>query len=180
MKNYHLVNLPDSAFITVHAGKSVTARADLALNHDLSKGGTYTVAAHGHMRLATSGKSGSNSRVSREIVKFDSNVLDIVIDGPEAARRMIKRTFVDNGSCPPERAQALNDALSNAAQLASAASDAALNGDPAKFEEYFMTTDPNARQIVSDRLAAIASEALSTDGGATTRMQASTSIYGSS
>ena len=154
------------AFTTIPAGKSVDSIFDLAATTDMSAGGVFEVTTQGAFPLATPG----TTVLSGAKIFYRSNKLSITVDAARAARvpRAIiplnKRTTV-YANCSSDEQTALASALEGVVSLASAAADAALNGSPSKFQEYFMTTNATARQIVHDRLAGVAAQANRTTGG---------------
>ena len=93
------------------------------------------------------------------------------VDGAKAAtvskaiHTLDRRTQV--AGCSGSRGSQLSQALSNSAALANMAAQAARSGSASKFQEYFKTTDSSVRQVVANRLSAVAREASSSSSGAT-------------
>ena len=156
------------AFTTIGAGKSVDSTFDLAAVTDMKAGGNFEVITEGAFPVATAG----TATLSGAKIFYQSNKLSINVDATKVAnvapaiKIINKRTTVSR--CSGTELSALDRALSDAANLASAAANAALYGNAAKFNEYFRATDSQTRQTVSNRLAGVAAQARGTTGGGTT------------
>lgn len=162
--SYLLKDIPSNSFTTLEPGASAGSAFDIASTSDLSEGGEYTVSTQGVFAIA----EGEGTELTGAI-KFKSNNLKIEVDGKAAAKvnkaikPLDKRANVDAG-CTGAEKDALLAALQSSAQLASAA---ASHSDDAKFQEYFKTTDANAKQTVAARLNAVAQESSSSSSGVT-------------
>jgi len=113
-------NLGDNAFTTIKAQESVNVDFDIAELHDLSSGGDFTIVAQGLIPYAK-----DNSNEISETISFSSNILNINVDGTQAARVRAEidramRTTV-NTTCTGTDLTVANSALENCAKLASAA-----------------------------------------------------------
>ncbi|KAI9038261.1 neutral protease II [Aspergillus affinis] len=163
-RRFRMNGLTKEAITSLAAGDSIEDEFDIASTADLAKGGTITLNSKGFVPIVKNGKVTG-------YIPYTSNQLDVDVDGPKASQ--IKKTIAQNlrrtslESCSGSQKSALEKALSNAADLATQAADAAESGDDDKFEEYFKTTDKETRSTVAERLRAVAKEASSTSGGST-------------
>lgn len=156
--------LTKEAITSLAAGDSIEDEFDIASTADLANGGTITLNSQGFVPVVKNGKVTG-------FLPFKSNSLSVDVDGAKAATiakaiaHNVRRTTLED--CSGSQRSALETALSNAADLATQAADAAESGDESKFEEYFMTTDAETRSTVAERLRAVARES-STSGSSTT------------
>ncbi|KAE8154486.1 neutral protease 2 [Aspergillus avenaceus] len=164
-RRFRTSGITKDAVTSLGAGETLEDEFDIATTSDLANGGAVSIRSHGFVPIVVDGKVTG-------YIPYKSNDLTLDVDGGKAAKvtkvlsQPIRRTTVD--SCQGSNKSALQKALSNAADLATQAADAAESGDASKFEEYFMTTDKGTRSTVAERLRAVAKEASSTSGGSTT------------
>ena len=176
LRRYLTANLTEDAFTTLKAGQSVSETIDLASIADLSAGGAYDVVAAGAIPLAAAG----TTALSGESVTYESNKLQIQVHGAAAAnvekavKALDRRTSVQG--CSGSQNTALRTALTNAVSLSNAAASAASSGSASKFSEYFKSTASSVRSTVAARFRAVATQAGTTTGGATTYY--CTDVYG--
>jgi len=81
--------------------------------------------------------------------------------------RLTKRTTFES-DCSGEQLQAVTAATEDCASMASAAAEAATNGDAAFFENYFGDSSSATRSKVAEVFNAVAKECSATPGGSTT------------
>lgn len=153
-----MTKLTSDAVTNLVAGASYEDEFDIALNNDLSEGGTVTIYSEGYVNLVTNGSVSGT-------MPYSSNELTIDIDPKQAktvskARPMGKARTIT--TCSPDRQAIVDTVLANTVKLANAAADAATSGDAAQFNYYFKTTASEARERVSARLRGVAREAGST------------------
>jgi deuterolysin len=139
---------------------------DVAELHDLSVGGTYSVQSSGALSFA---EADSNELVGS--VPFESNKLDLDVDGDEAAAVRVefhaKRTRVTS-SCTGTRLSITQQALSNCANLARIGQQAAQSGAAAKLTEFFKSSTSTTRSTVATVFSRVASECGTTNSGVST------------
>ncbi|KAA8642049.1 hypothetical protein EYZ11_005587 [Aspergillus tanneri] len=164
-RRFRMNGLTKEAITSLAAGSSIEDEFDIASTSDLAQGGTITINSHGLVPLVKDNKVTG-------YIPYQSNDLQLDIDGTKAAKvtkailHNLRRTTL--ADCSGETQSALEKALTNAADLANKAAEAAESGDASKFQEYFKVTDDQTRKTVAERLRAVAKEASSTSGGATT------------
>ncbi|KAF2432834.1 hypothetical protein EJ08DRAFT_116987 [Tothia fuscella] len=170
-------NLTESAFTHISAGQTLEVTLDVATVHDLSVGGTFTVSSFGAIPYAPHG----STTLSNEALIFNSNELEVKVDGAQAAK--IKRTIQPldkrtklQSDCSGVEGSNTRQALANCQQLATVAAGQASTGSASKFQEYFMTTAASVRGTVAARFRAVANECSSSSSGATTSY--CTDVYG--
>ena len=73
--------MSESSLTTIYSGETIHIKVDVASVNDLTEGGTYSILSHGAIPCAESGSSKISSAIS-----FKSNVLEIDVDGAEAAQ----------------------------------------------------------------------------------------------
>ena len=177
LRRYLTTDLTSDAFTTLAAGKTIEETINLASIADLSAGGDYDVFAGGAIPLAAPG----TTKLSGDVVTYDSNLLTIQVDGAAAAKveRAIKpldkRTLEESCSNSAYNS-ALQKALRQAVTLANNAATAATSGSASKFNEYFKTTSSSVRSTVAARFRGVANQAGSTTGGGT--FYYCTDVYG--
>lgn len=131
-----MTKLTSDAVTNLVAGASYEDEFDIALNNDLSEGGTVTIYSEGYVNLVTNGSVSGT-------MPYSSNELTIDIDPKQAktvskARPMGKARTIT--TCSPDRQAIVDTVLANTVKLANAAADAATSGDAAQFNYYFKTT----------------------------------------
>jgi deuterolysin len=163
---YKMYELSEDAFTTLAPGEAFTSTINIAALHDVG-GGEYIVSAIGAIPYA----SPNTTEIAGSIV-YTSNTLTLSITNEEAA--VVPRTVpildkrtVLNG-CSGDQDVSQRQALGQCSSVAQIAADAARTGSADKFQEFFKTTDSNARINVAARYSAIAAEASSSTSGATT------------
>lgn len=163
---YQQEDLEAESLTTLAAGASIEDEFDIASVYDMTPGGTYSVRSEGLVHTVTGNKvTGFNG--------FASNELSIDVDGANVASTVSKdfnplERRANIARCYGSRGSALKQALENSAVISRQAAQAALTGSAQRFQEYFATTDPSVRQVVSARFQAIAQESSSFTSGATT------------
>lgn len=158
-------DLAEDSVTSLAPGASLEDEFDIASTSDLSSGGPITVRSAGAVPLVT------NKAVTGSL-PYTSNELTIEVDGVKASKvtnvgqSLSKRTEL--ARCSGSRGSALRTALDNTVSLASNAASAASSGTSSAFTTFFKTTSASTRNSVAARFSAIADEASSTTGGATT------------
>ncbi|KAB5513151.1 Deuterolysin metalloprotease family-domain-containing protein [Coniochaeta sp. 2T2.1] len=167
-------NLDDSAFEPLAAGETITKTWDIAEVHDLSAGGPISVASSGFIPYAV----GNSTTISDTPVSFSSNTLTTTVDGAAAA--IVRRNFhaltqrqIVQSDCTGTKLTATRTALTQCAQLASAASQAAASGDAAKMTEYFKSSSSSTRSTVAGIFSKIASECGASPNGGVSKLYCS-------
>lgn len=159
--------LSEDAFTTLAPGESLKVNLDVAETADLSEGGSYTISSSGVFQTAD-----ETGTAIEGAVAFGSNELKLDVDGAEAAavspafNPKVKRTALDRSSCSGSYLSIMQAGLRRCSSLASAAAQA-VNGNAAKFQEYFLQNTQQARQIASARLQSVARECSSSTSGVT-------------
>jgi deuterolysin len=149
-------------FITLGVGEAREVTVETAALHTLSDGGDFDVFAKGLLPYAE-----ANCTELVGNLAYDSNKLSMAVDGVIAAtvaKAITKRTVVGT-SCTGGKLSAIQTALSNCGQLASAAATSAAAGT--KLNTYFKSTSTGTKNTVSARLRAVGSDC-SSPGSATT------------
>ncbi|ATY59311.1 Peptidase deuterolysin [Cordyceps militaris] len=160
----------EADFTPLAPGESKAVVVDVASLYALDTSGTYHVHAAGRLRFA---EANSTELVRGRGLRFASNRLALDVDGPAArqvlrdveARLAAMRRSTVQSDCTDAQKATVVDGLARCASQASKAADAALNGSAAKFKEYFMSTAAKDRQLVADRLTAVAKECDASPGG---------------
>lgn len=140
-------------FTTLAAGETKEVTVETAALHTLTDGGDFDVFAQGQLPYAE-----ADSTELAGTLPYDSNKLTMTIDGAVAAtvaKAITKRTTLGS-SCTGSKLSAVRTALSNCAQLATAAASAASSGT--KLDTYFKSTASSTRSTVSARLRAVSSD----------------------
>lgn len=158
--------MADDDFEFIPAGSSIEVTFDIAELHDLSLGGAYSVHSTGALSFAE-----ADSNVLTGSVPYDSNVLDLDVDGDEASATRIefhaKRTRIQSG-CTGTRLSASQAALSRCASLARTGQQAAQSGAAAKMTEFYKSSTTATRNEVATVFSRAATECGSTNGGVST------------
>ncbi|KAF1981612.1 putative neutral protease 2 like protein, partial [Aulographum hederae CBS 113979] len=170
LKRVGFQNLTEEAFQLLEPAQTLEYEIDLATVHNLNQGGKIQVSTAGAIPYTRPG----SLTLSPEAAVFESNVIDIEIDGALASKvvsvakmmELSKRANMDRDCSGTKRDQTVQ-ALESCATMSGAAAEQAASGSAEKFEEYFKTTSASVRKSVSDRLAAIATECGSTTTGKT-------------
>lgn len=153
-------------FTAIAAGATLYRDIDVAELYDLGEG-VHDVAAHGLLRYA----SDDSLNLSGDTLSFSSNVLElpVTLDQAEtlAHTQLIKRTTFES-DCSGEQLATVKAATEDCASMASAAADAATNGDASFLEKYFMDSSDATRSKVAEVFQAVAKECQNTPGGAST------------
>ncbi|KAF2462093.1 Deuterolysin metalloprotease family-domain-containing protein [Lineolata rhizophorae] len=157
--------LAEDAFQFVDAGETIEFDFDIASLHDLSSGGAFSLRSYGAIPYAEAG----STSLSGLALDFDSNVLDIEVDGLEASRvpRALQGRAVLARDCTGSLGNTMRSSFDICSQMADYASEQATSGSADKFEEYFKTTNSRTRQVVADRLSAVSEECSSYVSGNT-------------
>jgi deuterolysin len=169
-KRVKTAGLAADAFTRFDAGQTMVFDVDLASVHDLSAGGTFKISTYGAIPYADA----DSTTLTGQALAYNSNQLNVKVDGRKAAQvkrafhPLDERTVVESDCTDSQKSDVLN-ALKSCKSLASAASTAAKSGSASKFQEYFKSNKSTARQTVSERFAAVATECGSSTGGATTQ-----------
>lgn len=159
-----LHGLTPEALTTLAAGETLEDEFDIAATSDLSRDGPVTLRSSGLVPLVYDGAVSG-------YLPYRSNDLRVEVDAAKAAqvvkaiKPLSRRTKMTCGDSSKQKA--LNQALNNTVALANAAAEAALTGSGQKFTEYFKTTANSTRQVIAQRLRAVAKEAQSASSGAT-------------
>ncbi|KAI1804943.1 Deuterolysin metalloprotease family-domain-containing protein [Daldinia bambusicola] len=136
--------------------------------HKFEKSGTYTFTATGLMPVAAAG----STELSGPAMVIQSNSISIHVDAQSAAAApkpfslnpLEERTNVQDG-CNATQLAASTAALAHCETLALAAAADAADPSSSRFVEYFKTNSSETRQIVVDRLNAVAKECSTTNFG---------------
>ena len=161
-----MYDFSDDAFTTLAPGETFESVINIAALHDVS-GGDYTVSTVGAIPYATL----DTTEIAGSVV-YESNVLSLTLSQedvnitPRAVPVFDKRTIL--AECSGQEDQEQRQSLGQVINLAQLSAEAARNGDAAKFQEFFKSTEASARQNVAARYDAISREASSTTSGATT------------
>lgn len=163
------MDLHDDIFMPILSGQTIEREIDIAELYEIFLSDTYKVKAAGAFPYAPINSTALTDRA----LPFVSNTLVMDIDGAEAVkvekaldRMHFKRTNVQN-DCTGTKLDAVNTALRNCSELATAASTAAKSGSDDRFQEYFKTTNSSVRQTVADRFTAVATDCSTNSSGAT-------------
>lgn len=154
----------DSAFEVIAPGQSIGRSWDVASNHDLSNGGTFSLYTAGSISYASPGSTDIAGTVS-----FQSNPVTTEVDGQRASsvhsayQSRFKRQILQSG-CTAAQTAAIEAAFPVCAARATAAAAAAL-GNTTKIKEYFKNDTPAIRSTVSGVFTKIAAECASTSAG---------------
>ncbi|KAK2612501.1 hypothetical protein QQS21_001439 [Conoideocrella luteorostrata] len=158
--------IQDASLEKIPAGKSTEVIFNVAQTYDLSSGGKFNVNSIGSLSYAIG--NGDNKLVGT--VPYHSNTVSLDVNGAKAAHdrasfhTTMKRAKVQS-DCTGERLSVTERALSNCAQLASAAEQAASSGSAEKMEEYFKASDEQTRQTVAGVFSRVVQECSSTNSG---------------
>ncbi|KAJ5200848.1 Peptidase M35 deuterolysin [Penicillium cf. griseofulvum] len=155
-RRFVLKGLTEESLTSLAAGETFEDEFDIAATTDLSSGGPLTLQSTGLVPLVTDG-------AVTGYLPYRSNDLKIEVDGAKASRvlkaiKPLDRRALQTCSDSSKKS-ALSTALKNTVKLASAAATAASSGSASKFQEYFKTTSTATRQVVANRLKAVAAEA---------------------
>ena len=158
--------LTEDAFTTLEPGETFTSVINIAALHNVA-GGEYTVSTEGAIPYAA-----SNTTEIAGSIAYESNLLPLTLSDddvaivPRAVPIFDKRTILEGcvGQEDVEHRQSLGQLIS----VAPLAAEAARSGDPARFQEFFKTTDDTVRQDVAAKFDAITNESGSTTSGSTT------------
>ncbi|ERF75064.1 hypothetical protein EPUS_04846 [Endocarpon pusillum Z07020] len=163
---YSMHGLTEDAFTTLEPGEAFTSVINIAALHEVA-GGEYTVSTEGaipYAALDTTEIAGS--------IAYESNLLPLTLSDddvavvPRAVPILDKRTILEG--CSGQEDVAQREGLGRLINVAPLAAEAARSGDPARFQEFFKTTDDAVRQNVAAKFDAITSESSSTTSGSTT------------
>ncbi|PVI05217.1 neutral protease 2-like protein [Periconia macrospinosa] len=147
-------------FLSLAPKETKTITVETAALHTLTDGGDFNVFAKGYLPYAT----GNSTELSGSIA-YESNKLSMLVDGAIAAKiakTFSKRTIIKD-SCEGGNRNAIETAIGNCRNLASAASSAAASGT--KLDQYFKSSSASTKNTVSSRLKAVADDC---GGGSTT------------
>ena len=126
-------NLQEDAFTFIGAKQTLDFEFDIARVHNLNDGGEFTVYAAGALPYAL----GNTTELATDALSYASNSLTVNVDGVQAASVKLaisesKMRSAVGSDCSGSRRTATTNALSNCAQLASAAASAAQSGSATK------------------------------------------------
>lgn len=163
--------LYEDAFTNIAAGQTITNDFDIAEYYDLEDE-SYDVFANGNLPYA----SADSMSLSGRYIPFSSNKLLVAVDCEKASQvtkainklELLKKRTTIESDCSASQSSAIADASKNCASLASAAADAACNGDADTFNAYFKDTSTTTREKVADLYRKAADECGSTPGGNST------------
>lgn len=159
-------DLTEDAFTTLEPGEAFTSVINIAALHDVA-GGEYIVSTEGAIPYAA-----LNTTEIAGSIAYESNRLPLTLSDddvavvPRAVPILDKRTILRGCSGQEDAEQ--RESLGRLIYVAPLAAQAARSGDPARFQEYFKTTDYAVREDVAAKFDAITSEASSTISGSTT------------
>ncbi|KAH7311394.1 metallo proteinase [Stachybotrys elegans] len=159
--------LSEESFQVLEAGETVEIEFDVAIDHDLTSGGDFTINSVGALAYAE-----ADSTAIAGTVSFNSNVISTHVDGEAAAKvrrdwhaQVEKRAVVQN-DCTGTRRTAIVNALSNCRTLASTAATAASSGPAARLTEFYKSSTSATRSTVQGVFNRIVSECGSSTSGA--------------
>lgn len=153
--------LDSKDFLTLAPKETKTITVDTAALHTLDEGGDFNVFAKGYLPFAV-----ANSTELSGSIAYESNKLSMLVDGAIAAtvaKAFSKRTVIQQPGCAGSNLAAVQTAVGNCKNLASAASSAAASGT--KVDTYFKSSSASTKSTVSSRLKAVANNC---GGGSTT------------
>lgn len=155
-------------FTALAPGESKEVVVDLAQLYGLDASGLYDINAVGSFRFA---ELNSTELVQGGRLSFTSNHLSLTVDGAKASQvtkaihaALASRSTIQS-DCSASQKTTIADGERRCAAQANAAATAALSGSATKFQEYFKSTATKDRQLVANRLKAVAKECTSTPGG---------------
>ncbi|KAI9151255.1 metalloproteinase [Paramyrothecium foliicola] len=158
--------LSEENFQIIEAGETVEVEFDVAVDHDLSSGGDFSISSVGAFPYAE-----VDSTKIAGTASFSSNVLSAHVDGQAAAKvrrdwhaELEKRSAVQS-DCTGTRRTAIVNALSNCRSLATAAATAASSGPAARLTEFFKSSTASTRSTVQGVFNRIATECGSSTSG---------------
>jgi deuterolysin len=162
-------NLPRTAFVHIPAGGVASSEFDVAVLHNLGKGGDYNIETTGSFHYAR-----DESTAIEGSIAYKSNTIDAHIDGRQAtsaynvyhAKRAEKRSKIGSG-CTGDKLATAQNALAGCAKRAQGAYEAAVNGSSAKMEEYFKSSTQATRNTVAQAFKKMAAECGTTNSGST-------------
>lgn len=161
-------NFQEEDFTALAAGETKEVTVNLAEIYGLDASGKYDVNAVGNFRFA---ELGSTELVQGGSLRFESNQVSLEVDATRS-RQTVKAVHASlagrstiSSDCSASQKSTIADGERRCAAQANAAADAALNGSASKFQEYFKSTATADRQLVANRLKAVAKECTSTPGG---------------
>lgn len=149
---YILAHLTDDGFVEVGPNKTVASIFEIADLYDLTPGQEYTAVAKGALEYTTLGNK--NKFIP---AKYTSNNISFTAPA-DLTRRMEQRSVLE---CSDENKAAVQEAITRAAKMATAAAKDARTGS-ALFQKFFKTTSESDIEKVAGRLEAIAKEATTT------------------
>ncbi|KAL4997977.1 Deuterolysin metalloprotease family-domain-containing protein [Aspergillus recurvatus] len=149
---YILSHLTADGFVQLSPNQTVGSVFDLADLYELSPGQEYTAVAKGLLQYTTLANEKKFLTFS-----YKSNNISFTAPTDTTSRLEDRSTLV----CSDEYNQIVQDAISRAAEMATAAAADARTGS-ALFQKYFKSTSQDDMEEVAGRLDAIAKEATTT------------------
>ncbi|KAL4820402.1 Deuterolysin metalloprotease family-domain-containing protein [Aspergillus spinulosporus] len=149
---YILSHLTADGFVQLSPNQTVGSVFDIADLYELSPGQEYTAVAKGLLQYTTLANKKKFLTFS-----YKSNNISFTAPTDTASRLEDRSTLV----CSDEYNQIVQDAISRAAEMATAAAADARTGS-ALFQKYFKSTSEDDIEEVAGRLDAIAKEATTT------------------
>lgn len=158
----------EADFTPLSPGESKEVVVNLAELYGLDESGVYDVNAAGRFKIA---EINSTEIIRGGSLRFTSNHLSLDVDGARASQvtkaihaNLASRSTVSS-DCSASQKSTVLEGIRRCASQATAAANAALTGSASKFQEYFKSTATKDRQLVANRLKAVAKECSSTPGG---------------
>ncbi|KAL2854515.1 Deuterolysin metalloprotease family-domain-containing protein [Aspergillus pseudoustus] len=150
---YILSHLTAEGFVTISPKQTVSSTFDVADLYALTPGQKYTAVADGALEYTT-----LTDETKFLNVDYTSNAITFTAPADVQNRLEDRSTLV----CSDEYNAIVQEAITRAAQMATAAAADARAGDSPLFEKFFKSTAQSDRDEVAGRLEAIAAEATST------------------
>ncbi|EOD48721.1 putative neutral protease 2 protein [Neofusicoccum parvum UCRNP2] len=156
-------NFSADYFTHVKVGQSTTTVFDVAEEYDLSAGGKFTAVAVDTILYA----EGESTFLNNTVVPYNSNVVEIDVDGAEAAKiqtvgrklSSMQKRLVIKDSCDGDlgnKMDAAVDGKGGCTEQAKVAAEAAENGE--KLKKYFEKNDEDTKKTVAARLRKVSAE----------------------
>jgi hypothetical protein len=126
---------------------------DLAETYNLSSGGRFIVHRSGSVPYRRARSTRTTGKVD-----FESNILEIVVDGARAGRtltRMTKSHPSSPNTCSAHQKKQVDESLQNCARFAINAADTAWHGPAWRMNEAFGSADQNTRDKIGELFKAV-------------------------